>query len=525
MKRLVGLFGVVLLLLLAACSGNQGSTSENEEKPNPNDQLESTGEPIEGGKLTIVDLNDAQGLDPHSETNAQSMHYIENMYNTLFKYKEGTYGEIEGDLVEEYEISEDGKVYTFTLHEGVKFHNGDDLTSKDVKYSIERIVEQLVRAPQFEDVESIETPDDKTVIVNLKKPVAPFLTFLAYPMNAIVNQTVVEENGGKLDNADAGSGPFQLVHWKKDQEMVLDKFTDYFKEGLPYLDQVTWKAVPDETSRTTAIRNKEIDIILQLSPKDIQLLSKSEDLTVEPVTGTYWEYIGLNVTAGPLKEKAVRQAIATAIDREAMNKSVKFGQATILTGGPIPEGHWADAKLDTYSKSDIEKAKSLLKEAGYEDGFNITLKVGQNKAQVDAAQVVKQQLQPIGIDVEILQQEDSIFFDALGKKDFEMSIVGWVGFVDPDEFLYNIFHTEEVWNQQGYSNPEVDRLLEEGRETADQDERFEIYKKAQSIIVDEAPMVFLYANQHASAIQKGVHGFDVNPTVSTKSLENTWIDR
>ncbi|MEK4023958.1 MULTISPECIES: ABC transporter substrate-binding protein [unclassified Sporosarcina] len=525
MKRLVGLFGIFLLLMLAACSANEESSPKDEEKPNSNDKTESTGEPIEGGKLTIVDLNDAQGLDPHSETNAQSMHYIENMYNTLFKYKEGTYGEIEGDLVQNYDISEDGKIYTFTLQEGVKFHNGDDLTSKDVKYSIERIVDQLVRAPQFEDVESIATPDDQTVIVNLKKPVAPFLTFLAYPMNAIVNQSVVEENGGSLDNADAGSGPFQLVHWKKDQEMVLEKFADYFKEGLPYLDQVTWKAVPDETSRTTAIRNKEIDIILQLSPKDIQLLSKSDDLSVEPVTGTYWEYMGLNVNAGPLKEKAVRQAIATAIDREVMNNSVKFGQATILAGGPIPEGHWADAKLDTYSKPNIEKAKSLLKEAGYEDGFAISLKVGQNKAQVDAAQVIKQQLQPVGIDVEILQQEDSIFFDALGKKDFEMSIVGWVGFVDPDEFLYNIFHTDEVWNQQGYSNAEVDRLLEEGRETADQDERFEIYKEAQSIIVKEAPMVFLYANQHASAIQKGVHGFDVNPTVSTKSLENTWIDR
>lgn len=525
MKRFVGLLGVVLLLMIAGCSGNQESLPKKEDTPNSDGQKENIGEPVEGGTLSIVDLNDAQGLDPHSETNAQSMHYIENMYNTLFKYKEGTYGEIEGDLVKDYEISEDGTVYTFTLHDGVKFHNGDDLTSEDVKYSIERIVEQLVRAPQFEDIETIETPNEQTVIINLKKPVSPFLTFLAYPMNAIVNQSVVEGNGGSLDNVDAGSGPFQLVHWKKDQEMVLEKFEDYFKEGLPYLDQITWKAVPDETSRTTAIRNNEIDVILQLSPKDIQLLSKSDGLSVEPVTGTYWEYIGLNVTAGPLKEKAVRQAIATAIDREAMNKAVKFGQATILAGGPIPEGHWADAKLDNYSKPDIEKAKTLLKEAGYEDGFDISLKVGQNKAQVDAAQVVKQQLKPIGIDVEILQQEDSIFFDALGKKDFEMSIVGWVGFVDPDEFLYNIFHADEVFNQQAYSNPEVDRLLEEGRETAEQNDRYDIYKKAQSIIVDDAPMIFLYANQHASAIRDGVHGFDVNPTVTTKSLETTWIDR
>ncbi|WP_025784237.1 ABC transporter substrate-binding protein [Sporosarcina sp. D27] len=523
MKKLLGFLGLLLVLVIVGCSNDKSTGSKNvAEAENP---TKVSGEPVNGGELSIVDLNDAQGLDPHNETNAQSMHYIENMYNTLFKYTEGTYGEIEGDLVEDYKISEDGKVYTLTLHDGVKFHNGDKLTSEDVKYSIERIREMLVRAPQFEAVESIETPDELTVTVKLDKPVAPFLTFLAYPMNAIVNKAIVEENGGSLDTADAGSGPFQLVHWKKDQEMVLQKFEDYFKPGLPYLDKVTWKAIPDETSRTTAIRNNEIDIILQLSPKDTQLLSKADGITVEPVTGTYWEYIGLNVTAGPLKEKGVRQAIAMGIDREAMNATVKFGQATALTGGPIPPGHWAYGELDTYPKQDLKKAKALLKEAGYEDGFDITLKVGQNKAQVDAAQVVKQQLLPLGINVEILQQEDSIFFDALGKKDFEMSIVGWVGFVDPDEFLYNIFHTDEVWNQQAYSNTEVDQLLEKGRVTGDQNERLEIYKEAQSIIVDDAPMVFLYANQQASAVRDGVNGFDVNPTVTTKSLENTWIDR
>lgn len=514
---------LLLFIFLTACSNNESSnkSTPNNEGPGSSENAD----PVYGGELIIVDLNDAKGLDPHTETNAQSMRYIENMYNTLFKYQEGTYGEIEGELVKEYEISKDGKVYTLLLHRNVKFHNGDSLTSEDVKYSIERIQEMEVRAPQFEAVQSIETPDDITVVITLTEPVAPFLTFLAYPMNVVVNKTVVEQNGGQLNNADAGSGPFKLVEWKKDQEMILEKFEDYFKEGLPYLDRVVWKAIPDETSRTTAIRNKEIDIILQLSPKDIQLLSKAEEIDVISVPGTYWEYIGLNVTKGPLQEKEVRQAISWAVDREEMNKVVKFGQATPLTGGPIPPGHWASGDINIYSERDLDKAKELLESAGYVDGFDITLKVGQNQAQIDAAQVVKQQLADIGIRVEVVQQEDSIFFDGLGKQDFEMTIVGWVGFVDPDEFLYNIFHTGEVWNQQAYSNNKVDELLEKGRVAMDEEERKQIYKDAQSLIAEDAPMIFLYANNQSSALREGIHGFDVNSTVTTISLENTWMNR
>lgn len=526
-KTLLVLLMTGILAVFIACSSNDSGTEESKsnEDNNTEQQGETSGEPVSGGELIITDLGDAQGLDPHKATHAQSMRYIENMYNTLFRYKEGTYGEIEGDLVKDYEISEDGKMYTLYLHEGVKFHNGDDLTAEDVVYSINRIIEFEVRAPQFEKIESMETPDDYTVVITLEEPVAPFLTFLAYPMNAIVNKTVVEENNNNLDNADAGSGPFKLVEWKKDQEMVLEKFTDYFKEGKPYLDRVIWKAIPDETARITAIRNKEIDIILQLSQRDIKTLENVDGVNVVDVTGTYWEYIGLNTTKGPLADKKVRQAIAWAIDRDAMNTTVKFGQATPLTGGPIPPGHWADAELNMYDKRDVEKAKQLLKEAGYEDGFEITLKVGQNKAQVDAAQVAKQHLKDVGIEVEVIQLEDSVFFEALGKKDFEMTVAGWVGFVDPDEFLYNIFHTGEDWNQQAYSNPKVDELLEKGRTVMDENERKEIYKEAQKLIAEDAPMVFLYANQQASAIVDGVKGFDVNPTVTTISLENTWIDR
>lgn len=521
---------MALVLVVMACSGGESEEVADQGAAEPVEETSETeadaGEPVQGGTLVITDLSDAQSLDPHRVTTAASMRYIENMYSTLLRYTEGAYGELEGDLAESYDVSEDGLTYTFTLRDGVTFHDGKPLTSEDVKYSIERIVEQEVRAPQFSAVESIETPDDLTVVIQLSEPVSPFLTFLAYPMNAIVNQDVVEANNGSLDQVDAGSGPFQLVERKPDQHTILERFEDYFVEGKPYLDRVEWRAIPDETARLTAIRNGEIDVILQVAPKDVALLEADDSILLESVTGTFWEYMGLNTSEGPLADKKVRQAISWAIDRQEINDVVKFGEATVLENGPIPPGHWAHDETAIYPNQDLEKAQELLNEAGYPDGFSISLKVNSTSGeQVDAAQMIRQQLQAINIDVDVQTQESSIFFDGLGKQDFEMSVVGWVGFVDPDEFLYNIFHTGEVWNQQAYSNPEVDALLEEGRLVVDEAERKAIYAEAQQLIAEDAPMVlvFLYANAQTSAMNEKVRGFDVHPTVTTLSLRDTWL--
>lgn len=507
----------IILIVAAGCSGGKQETIANQSK--------SSGTPKAGGKLTISDATDADTLDPHKATSAASMRYIENMYSTLLRYKNGTYGELEGDLASTYKVSEDGKTYTFTLRQNAKFHDGNPLTARDVKYSIERIREQQVRAPQFAAVEKVEIPNQHTIVIHLKEPVAPFLTFLAYPMNAIVNQKIVEQHKGSIDRVDAGSGPFQLVEWKKNQRLVLEKFPDYFIDGKPYLNKVIWRPIPDDTSRTTAIRNREIDIMLQTAPRDIRKLDNHVGIELKAVTGTFWEYVGLNNTRGPLANRQVRQAISWAVDREAINKVVKFGQADVLKGGPLPPSHWAYTGVNVYPKRDVKKAKRLLKEAGYAEGFKTTLKVSPKKEQTDAAQMIKQELQDIGIEVQVLVQEPSVFFDALGKKDFDMAVVGWVGFVDPDEFFYNIFHTGELWNQQAYSNPQVDTLLDKARSAMDREERKQLYAQVERMIAEDAPMVFLYMNPQTSVYTSRVKGFDVNPTVSTISLRDTWVEK
>lgn len=503
---------VSLLLSLFGCGGADQA-----------DEITYQGPPKPGGSLIVAIQADGTTLDPHRATDAGSMRLIENMYSTIMRYT-SEYGEVEPDLAESVHVSQDGLVYTIRLRPNLKFHSGRDVTAEDVKFSIERVVENQVRADHFAMVERIETPDPLTVELHLKEPSAPLLTNLAYPMNAIVDRQAVEEAGGDLSSTTAGSGPFKLVEWRKDLHLKLQKHDAYHIKGLPYLDEVIFRPISDETARSTALRNGEVHLVLDVAAKDASLIENARGVIVSSVPGTFWEYIGLNTTKPPFDDVRVRQAIAYAIDREALAQ-IKFGQATLLPGGHIPPNHWAHASdLAPYAQRDLDRARQLLRDAGYADGFTAAMKVGSAFVyQVQASQRVKQQLSEVGIDLEIQSLETGLFFDALNQRDFEMTLVGWVGFVDPDEWTYNLFHSEGQYNQQGYSNEALDRLLEQGRRTQDRDERKKIYDEVQRMIATEVPVVSLYVNDQISAWRSRVRGYQVHPTATTLWLRETWL--
>ncbi len=483
-------------------------------------------DPVRGGTLSIAIQSDGRSLDPHRVTDAASMRLIENMYGTLMRYS-AEYGDVEPYIAESYEVSEDHTGYTFKLRPGIRFNRtGRELTSTDVKYSIRRIIENEVRAEHFAFLDSMDTPDDRTIVFNLARPMAPFLIYLAHPMNAVVDRDIVEAGGGSLDNTDAGTGPFRLVEWRRDLRLVMDRNEEYHVDGLPYLDRIVYRPIPDETARTTSLRMREIDISLDVPDKDRSILQEVEHVTVESVPGTFWEYVGMNNERAPFDDKRVRQAVAWSIDRAMANQLVKLNRSNILTGGFFPSNHWAYSQMEIFPERDTEKALELLQEAGLPDGFDAVIRVGSAfPYQVAAAQVIKQNLEDVGIMTEILSEESSVFFDALARGDFDMTVVGWLGFVDPDEWLYNIFHSDGRWNQQNYSNPEVDELLEKGRLTSDRENRREVYHGAQKKIVRDAPVALLYINEQTSAFLDAVQGFRVHPAATTLSLRETWLAR
>lgn len=478
------------------------------------------------GELVVALQADGKTLDPHAASDAASMRLIENMYSTVMRYT-ARYGEVEPDLAESYDISPDGKRYTFHLRHGVRFHtSGRELEAADVKFSIDRIRKKQIRADQFAPVKRIETPDRYTVVLWLSEPFAPLLTYLAHPMNAVMDRRLVQDKGDSvLRRHDAGSGPFSMVEWKKDDHLTIERNRRYYVPGLPRVKRLVYRPIPDEGARTTALRTGEVDIELDVPPRDVRRLRRDPALRVDSVPGTFWEYIGLNTARPPFDDRRVRQAIAWAVDRNVLDRLVKLGRATVLDGGNIPPSHWAYAGLHVYPRRDVARAKALLAEAGHAAGFSTTLKVGAAfPYQVNAAQVIKQELRDVGIRVRIEMQESGLFFDSLGRHDFDMDVVGWVGFVDPDEWTYNLFHSGGKENQQGYSNPDLDRLLDLGRRIRDRERRKGIYKRIQRIVATDVPMVFLYDNNQISAARRRVKGLFVHPTASTIFLRDVSLD-
>ncbi|WP_019415779.1 ABC transporter substrate-binding protein [Paenisporosarcina sp. TG20] len=524
------LFILMLTLFASGCSSNSSTTDSQGTEENtsePTSNTEDTGEPKQGGELTVAVIADPVGLDPHLASAASTVRVIEHVYSGLLSQDVKDYGSYLPDLAEKWDISDDNKTYTFYLVEGVKFHNGRELTAEDVKYSIERIKNPDLGSPRaymFDKVESINIIDNYTVEFKLSEPFSPLLSNLANSSNAIVPKEVVEEHGD-LQNVAIGTGPFVFEKWTPQTSIELTRYEDYHVENLPYLDKVVLKPIPDDTARTTALRTGSVDLIENVPQKDVQILEGDSSVVVQGGPGTFYDYIGFNMNKPPFDNIKVRQAIAWAINRQEIVDISLFGYGTVLDGGPIPNTHWAHADFKAYGP-DLDKAKTLLSEAGYPDGFKASIKVGaEYKSQVSIAQVVKEQLQPLGIEIEVQPTEWGLFLDQWNKKEFDMVVLGWIGAVDPDDWLYAQFHSGEAWNAYGLDVPEIDALLEQGQSIADEAERKTIYQEVQKLIVEEAPYVFLHVNDQYEGLAPNLKGYVTSPTGSFIGLKEAWLDK
>ena len=372
-KKLYAVAAAVAVLALTACGGGQtAQPSAASSAAASGTEASSAALGTASGKDTLIvaKQSDPSGLDPHVVTDAAAIICIENMYDGLFEYSK-TYGDVEKALVEDYTVEGDTH-YIFKLRQGVKFHSGREMKAEDVVYSIQRIIDQGVRASHFEQIESMEAADDYTVDITLKEPFAPFLT---YPMNAIVDKDVVEANGGSLAKADGGSSAFKLENWTPGSQLDLVKFDEFWNAKDTTVPKVVFKTIEDATARSTALRNGEVDMIMDVTEQEVAVMKSSQDVVIESVPGTFWEYLGMNCESQFLSDPKVREAVSYAIDREMINKAVKMGNATILADANIPPTHAAYVGNNKFAARDVEKAKSLLAEAGYKDGdITVTIK-------------------------------------------------------------------------------------------------------------------------------------------------------
>ena len=474
--------------------------------------------------LLVAKDQEAVGFDPHKVPAHSSIAIYSHIYEGLVTTDEEGY--IIPILAESW-VTEDDTTYTFTLRQGVKFHNGREMTSDDVKYSFERIMDPetaSIAASYFINIAEILTPDKYTVTFKLSDIQADFLLNLSNVNAAIVPQEVVEEHGD-LNQVLVGTGPFVFSEWVPDNYTSLLAFEDYWEPGVPMVDELRFIIMKDEAARIAAIRTGAVHIS-SISPEAATLLRNTPNADVIEYPTLNYLYWGFNTTKPPFDDARVRLAMSYAIDRQVLIDVVYQGQA-ILTG-PVPASNvaWA-VPIDSFPSyvQDQEKAKALLAEAGYADGLSFKIKTSPTYPDfVDLALTIQHQLSEIGVDVEIELVEWGAYIDAWVNMDHDSMIGNNGGGTTPDRSLYFFFHTEGTANVWGFSNPVLDELTERARRTVDMEERWEIYAQGQRLVVnEEAPNLFLAVPNQFYAVSKAVDGFTPSTLVGTRLLRYTYF--
>lgn len=488
-------------------------------------------QPQYGGVLRAGFQTDPVGLDPHVTNATASRNLLENTYDTLVRFDDSL--QILPGLAESWETSEDGLAWTFHIRENVAFHDGAPLTANDVAFSIRRIKDPAIASPRADDfavVTSIDVVDDFTVVLNLSQPFSPLLAKLAATLNVVVSEATVEEHGD-LQGVVNGTGPFKMVEYLPQTRMVFERNADWWgvdADGnqLPYMDGIIAYFYPDPAARTTAIQTGNVDWIEYVPAPDIDILNADKNVEVVGGLAANFRSLYLNVEVPPFDNVLVRQAFSYAIDEQAVVDLALFGTGGVTaTGTTIPASNYYGVADSPYVGRNVEKARELLAEAGYADGFTFDLYVTSTYDFLRTpAEIIQANLAEVGVKANIVAEDWSIYLPKVMDSDFTVTLLGESGQSDPDDFLYNVFYTDNGGNLSKFSDERLDALLDLGRQVSDVDERRAVYQEAQELIFELAPHVFLFHSAQYEAVRPNVHGFEHYPNTSYISFSRTWLD-
>jgi peptide/nickel transport system substrate-binding protein len=448
--------------------------------------------------LVVLIESSPANLDPRIGKDAQSERIDELIFDPLVRKDE--HFNITPGVADRWETP-DPLTYIFHLHHGIRFHDGRPLTSRDVKWTLDTMRDgtlATVKGAAYKLVDKVETPDDFTVKVHLTEPYAPLLWNLTGGAFGVVPYG----SDKSFSRAPIGSGPFRFVRLATDTDVELVRNDDYWGE-LPHVARLLFKIVPDATTRVLELRKGSADIaVTSLSPDIVDTLRRDSTLEIQERPGSSLQYLAFNLRDPILKDVRVRQALAYAIDRQPVLHYLFHDEAR-LADSLLPPEHWAyDAEVAHYTY-DPEKANAMLDAAGYKhrsDGirFHLTMKISNvDETTRLLAVVLQQQLQGVGIALDIRSFEFATFFSDVMKGQFQFYTLRWVGYSNQDPDIFeDVFHSASFPpkrdNRGFYSNLEVDRLLDEGRRSTDQGRRKQIYARVQQIVAKELPYINLW---------------------------------
>ncbi len=486
-----------------------------------------------GGTLVFAQSQDAVSLDPHDIEDGLSVNNTSNMFDTLVRFKADS-TQVEPSLAESWTVSADGLVWTFKLRKGIKFHDGTPFNADAVKFSYDRQVD--AKNPYhngtfpyadftFQNVKSVDAVDSSTVRFTLSAPYAPFIANQAMFSTGIVSPTAVKKYGKDFFKHPVGTGPFKFVEWVQKDHATYEANKSYW-DGRPCVDRLIIRGIPDNTVRVLELEKGTAHIIDQVNPQDYERIRSSPNLELFTAPGLNVGYIGMNTTKEPFNDVRIRRAVNYAIDRGAITKAFYAGVGAPAKN-PMPPTIWGYNDAVKPYEHNVAKAKELIAEAGYPDGFSAEL-WWPNRARPyltqpqKIAEAFQQQLAEAGIRVKLVTFEWGTYLKKTAAGEHQMMILGWTGDNgDPDNFIYVLLDKDNIGksNRAYYKNETTHQLLIKAQQIANQAERANLYRQVQQILHDDAPWAPFVHAARVSANRKEVANYSKHP------LDIAWLHR
>ncbi|WP_020006999.1 glutathione ABC transporter substrate-binding protein [Salinicoccus albus] len=537
----------VIVLVLAACTDDSEVEPENGEGTSG----EGGAEEASGGDLVMAFPSDAVSMDPHGSNDVPSEQVRDTIYEGLVDLDENL--EAVPALATEWEQVDD-TTWEFTLREGVTFHDGSEFNAEVVKANIDRLQDAATASPRafmLDMVSEVNVVDDYTVEIVTEYPFSPLLNNLSHGAGKMVSKDLIDEDyqnaidesgldmtleayyeareAGGEDHEEAaqqiggnigtiveqnpvGTNYLQFDSRSAGERTELVANEDYW-DGPPTIDSATFKVVSETASRIAELETGDSDFIAQVESSNIERVESNQDATLERTDSLSIDYLGFNTNQEPFDDPLVRRAITHAFDKEAVLSGVynNSGTPAVAPLAPGMLGH--DENLEGL-EYDMERARELLAEAGYEDGFDVNLMVNDdNPERVDMAVWLQESLAELDINVNIEQVEWGSYLELTGNGEHDMFILGWSNSTgDPDNGISPLFHSDNLGapgNRSFFENDELDQLLDEGAQESDEAAREEIYMQAQELLVEEAPAIFVRHSENLNAYHNGVEGLEI----------------
>ena len=449
-----------MILLFIGCGEKNGAKKVKEE-------------------LIIAQDGESKSLDIHQGNDGFSLRANRLIYSRLVEADENM--QIHPGLAESWQQLDD-KTMQFKLRKGIKFHNGDDFTAEDVKFSFERMMNSPRIAFVLPPIERIDVVDDYTVNIVTKTPFGPLLAHLSHPALGMVSKKLLTENPEALKEKPIGTGSYKFKEWIYGDKLVLEKNEDFYDKNKRGLKYIVFKNVVEASNRAIGLETGEIDIATPISSVDEENIKNNPKLQLLTKPSISYTYIGMNMTKAPLNDIRVRKAINYAIDKQAIIDVILNGNGKIATS-PIAPGVFGFTDKTKNYEYNVEKAKELMKEAGYENGFTTSILVFSGEANTQTAEIVQAYLKEIGIDLKIEIVEVSAYWD-MTERGVHNLFLGSRGVVtgDADYGLYAMYHSSAkggAGNRDFYENEKVDELLDKAKTEIDPETRKKLYEEAQ----------------------------------------------